>query len=235
MTPLAPDRLLAVWEAGLARHPLDRALLLFALAAPDSPPETLADTPLGVRNAALLAWRRARSGDRLDAWLECSGCGERLDLALDAATLTPPSAPPGPVTVDGLRFEPLTTRHLAAIAGRTDEAAAVAGLLGACAASPDELPDDPAERERLLATAGEALDEADPWADPRLAVRCPDCGHEEATTLDIPAWLWDELAADALRLLDEVHALARAYGWSETEILGLTETRRRAYLERVCA
>ena len=39
----------------------------------------------------------------------------------------------------------------------------------------------------------------------------------------------------ARRLLDEVHALARSYSWSERQILELSEVRRRAYLERVLA
>jgi hypothetical protein len=36
-------------------------------------------------------------------------------------------------------------------------------------------------------------------------------------------------------LLDEVHVLARAYGWNEREILGLSAARRAAYLERALA
>jgi len=37
------------------------------------------------------------------------------------------------------------------------------------------------------------------------------------------------------RLLVEVHALASAYGWSEQEILSLSDARRRLYLEMVQA
>jgi hypothetical protein len=39
----------------------------------------------------------------------------------------------------------------------------------------------------------------------------------------------------ARRFLDEVHVLARAYGWAEAEILRLSEARRSAYLQRVLA
>ena len=49
----------------------------------------------------------------------------------------------------------------------------------------------------------------------------------------MPAFLWDEVDVRARRLLDEVHALAGAYGWSEQRILALSEARRRAYLDRV--
>ena len=37
----------------------------------------------------------------------------------------------------------------------------------------------------------------------------------------------------AKRLLMDVHLLARAYGWSEAEVLALSPARRRFYLEMV--
>ncbi len=52
---------------------------------------------------------------------------------------------------------------------------------------------------------------------------------------DVGGFLWEEIDVRARRLLDEVHALARSYCWSERQILELSETRRRAYLERVLA
>ena len=54
MAALSCAQLLALWEQGARRHPLDRALLLFAQAAPERTPESLADAPLGACNAALL-------------------------------------------------------------------------------------------------------------------------------------------------------------------------------------
>ena len=42
-----------------------------------------------------------------------------------------------------------------------------------------------------------------------------------------------ELEAQAKRLLRSVHVLASAYGWSESEILALSEARRDAYVELV--
>jgi hypothetical protein len=49
----------------------------------------------------------------------------------------------------------------------------------------------------------------------------------------VAAFVWEEIEACAARLLDDVHVLARAYGWSERAILALPEMRRAAYLERV--
>jgi hypothetical protein len=53
--------------------------------------------------------------------------------------------------------------------------------------------------------------------------------------LDLPAFLWTEIEAQVRRLLLDIHTLAVAYGWSEREILSLSDARRRLYLEMVQA
>lgn len=236
MPELTAGRLLAAWEHGARRHPIDRALLLFALAAPETPPEQLADQPLGRRNAALFALRRARFGERLAGFIDCVTCGERMELELDAAALPPlPSADSAPIEVAGQRFMRPTSRHLAALIHATDTEHAARSLLRACAETPQALPEEAGALGRLLEAVEAAMDEADPWADLSLAVACPACGHHDVAALDIAGLLWEELEVVAQGLLDDVDALARVYGWSEREILGLSEPRRAAYLARVRA
>jgi hypothetical protein len=66
-----------------------------------------------------------------------------------------------------------------------------------------------------------------------LEVRCEACGQDSSAQLDIGALLWDEIGAHAHALLEEVHALACAYGWSEAETLALSPVRRATYLAMV--
>lgn len=234
MPALTPEHLLTVWEQSARRHPIDRALLLFAIAAPHTPRDTLADQPLGVRNAALMALRRDNFGARLDAWTDCAACGERLEFVLDSAQL--PSAPSDaqlPLEVGGHRFQRPTSRNLAWLAGATDADAAARQLLHDCAESASDLPHDPDALRELLDAVDIAMDAADPWADLTVGIRCPACGHEDEAVLDIGAYLWDEIDRHARCLLDDIHTLALAYGWTESEILALSETRRAAYLDRV--
>ena len=47
MQPLPAETLLRVWEQARSRHPLDRGLLLFSLAEPESLPDSLADRLAG--------------------------------------------------------------------------------------------------------------------------------------------------------------------------------------------
>jgi hypothetical protein len=84
-------------------------------------------------------------------------------------------------------------------------------------------------------TISQALLEADPQAEIRLDFTCPACAHEWELLFDIAEFFWTELSAQAQRLLREIDALARAYGWSEREILNLPAQRRQTYLELVTA
>lgn len=240
MHPLTASSILLARERGRARHPIDRALLLFALSEPDVAVDSLADEPLGRRNSALIRLRRATFGSRLRAYLDCPACGERQEIELDATELLAMGAPSSDgqdcISVEGRGFRLPTSRDLASIAAETDVDQAASKLLERCAldgiATPQDSDPPPASSIDLIATA---LEQADPLADLALGVVCDSCGHTCTVPFDIAAFLWEEIEARARGLLDEVHLLARAYGWSEAEILTLSEARRSAYLERVTA
>ena len=77
--------------------------------------------------------------------------------------------------------------------------------------------------------------EADPLADIQLDLTCPSCERRWRAVFDIVSFLWTEIEVWAWRTLSDVHTLARAYGWSERDILTLSPTRRQFYLEMVGA
>lgn len=234
MIPLASDRLVAIWEQGVRRHPIDRALLLFALAEPDTPVSQLADLPLSRRNAALMGLYQESFGAQLAAWVDCEACGERMEFATDTTGLSRPAEGAADmIDVGGLRFQRPTSRHLARLTQADSPEAAALQLLRECAESPEALPQDEKGLASLLAVAEAAMEAADPWVDISVGVRCPACGHEGTAALDFSGIIWEEIDSRAQRLLDDVHILARNYGWSEAEILALSEARRAAYLARV--
>ena len=51
--------------------------------------------------------------------------------------------------------------------------------------------------------------------------------------LDLEATCLALLAAEQPRLIDDIHALARAYHWTEAEVLAVPPRRRRQYLDRI--
>ena len=73
--------------------------------------------------------------------------------------------------------------------------------------------------------------DADPLAEVLVDIACPACGEAFVADLDVAQFVWAEVRARALALLRDVDALARAYGWTEEQVLALGDTRRDAYLE----
>ncbi len=226
------EALLTTWERGRQLHPVDRALLLRALAAPKSEPGGLADEPLGRRNAALLRLRMATFGGRLRARLECPACDEGLECELEgAALLASPAGETEQVEVGGFAFRPPTSRDLAALLNDPPADKPWMRLLHECRVGDTAATD--AELEAILDRVEDALERADPWAELTLEFRCEACEHTWKEPFDIGGYMWDEVEAYAARLFDEIHILAQAYGWNESVILALSESRRAAYLERV--
>jgi hypothetical protein len=134
-----------------------------------------------------------------------------------------------PVTVNGLAFRLPTSRDLARVAGETDARRAAVRLLESCL----EGNEPPEWSEEDLERIGQKLALADPMAETRIGLQCSECRHEWNENLDISEFLWAEIEARAKHLLWEIHSLAAVYGWSEAEILSLSEMRRSRYLEMV--
>lgn len=234
MRDLSAAELLDIWDRGQGMRPVDRALLLLSGGEGEA-------LPLGQANRRLLELRARAFGPRLDVRVDCATCGERLELSLDAAELTAPAAAGSAaaevrVEHQGWRVTGrlLTPGDLRDAAELGDEEAARAALVRRAVrqaahrgrpVQADALPPE------VVEALGARMLESDPLAELLLEMECPDCGARWEAPLEPAEFLWAEVEAEAARLLREVHALARAYGWSEPQVLALTAPRRRAYLE----
>ncbi|MFF2658441.1 hypothetical protein ACFVUH_13855 [Kitasatospora sp. NPDC058032] len=233
--------LLATWEAGQAAGNVGRALLLHTVARPGAGAEELLAVPLGERDAELFGLRTELFGDQLTMRLGCPGCSEEMEFTFDAGRVAGAARPaPGPLRVelDGWRvgFRPATPADLAA-AEQAPAGRARAVLLERCVLTAEHGGEPVAARqlpEPVQRRMAEAAATADPCADVRLNLGCPECGRQTLAELDIASYLWEELDDWARATLLDVHLLATAYGWSEPEILALSPLRRRYYLE-LCA
>jgi len=234
--------LLRLWEAARRAHALDRAAALLQVAAPGVGGAAVAALPLGRRDAALLALRRRLFGDRASCFAACPACAAAVEVELDLLAMLAAPAAEGPFEVerDGwtVRFRLPTPEDLAALERCAGAEEARARLLSRCvlaaahdgrAAGAASLP--PA----VVADVDARMAEADPLSDVEVRVACPACRHEWLAPFEVDAFLAEEIGARGRRLLREVDRLARAYGWSEDAILGLSPLRRQAYLEMVGA
>lgn len=233
MTTLSASNLLRVWEKGHAQHPVDRALLLLGVSEPEHTYERLADWSVGQRDAAILRLRIETFGARFSSYLNCPTCNVRLESTFDGrAFQLPYQSDQTVIEVGGSSFRLPTSRDLARIAHEIDPVVASRRLLALCCVRRNA--DTGAEwSETEFQEIETRMAEADPQADIELDIACVACGHTWQAMFDIAAFFWEEVEASAKRLLQEVHLLASSYGWSEDEVLALSDVRRAAYLEMV--
>ena len=242
MRPLSAEELLAVWERGLTETASGRALAFLAAACPDVSSDEVAALDIGERDRWLLTLREWTFGSQLASVTHCSECEERLEWTLDVADLRGPKQQKlsGELSLDlgrySASFRLPNSSDLAAIANCVDATDARGVLLERCVLerrcdgqeiSAGELPIE------VTNAIVERMADSDPQSDMRLDLLCPACGHRWQALFDIGSFFWSEINAWAGRILTEVHVLARAYGWSEVEILNLSAWRRQHYLDLV--
>jgi hypothetical protein len=223
-------RVLQLWEraVGLDRWQRDDALLEDAPASPRG---------LGARNGALLTLRGGLFGRAWTLKSACPACATECEFEIDcqelAANLQGEPAEDG-ATCDwsgrslGLRAP--TVDDLEAIGRQADRSSAVRALLTRCVVGDF----DPADADdSAIEALGRHIEQLDPGAVVAFQLGCPACRHEWSSVLDPGEAVWAELQRAAERTLVEIGALARAYGWTETEVMRLSPLRRAAYLQLV--
>lgn len=235
MHPLTAADLLDSWEAGLTHPPALRPLVPLARAC-DSTLAEVAALPIGQRDGALLTLRGWSFGPTLQSVVSCPACAAQIEFAFEAEAIRtppPPGDPPATVAATAAgrhaRARLPTSLDLAALPPTADAASARRFLLARCLIESDNPAGDELPAALVAAIAAE-MAAADPQAAVELALRCPTCAHAWVAPFDIGAFFWEEVNGWAQRLLGEIHTLARAYGWSEGEILALSPWRRHLYL-----
>lgn len=244
MRSLSAQDMLEVWEAGLSQSPVYRSLNILAHAFPEVTPAELAKLDISQRDSCLLDLHESSFGASIDGFSECPHCFERLEFSLktDEIRLTIRSSGDN----KGQLFElaegnyriryrlPNSLDLIAATQCETGKAMDVIMCRCIIELNRGDVPvstDELTEQVRQ-AFAAQMADHAG-FAEILLDIACPACGSDNKTLLDMPSFLWSEISSEAKRLLRETHVLARAYGWREADIQGMSSTRRHMYLEMV--
>src|SRR5215213_3433770 len=241
MRPLSAHTIVRLWEWGLGRSSADRALALLVVALPARSEDDLASLPLGRRDALLLSLREQSFGPTLGSYSECPGCAQGLEFTLRVSELlvSREASESGEARSErarsefelasqgySLRFRLPDSTDLMSVSACEDVSGARTMLAERCLlevtragreAALHELP------EQAMGELAARMIECDPQAEVLLDLDCPACGHSWAVVFDIASFFWTEVSALAKRLLRDVHALARAYGWSESDILSMSD------------
>jgi hypothetical protein len=240
------ENLLRVWEACHNAHPIRRALALLDAAGTDARIDLWGAAPIGERDGKLLELYETLFGPQLHTVTKCPHCDETLETHFATCDISvQPVVPPLPSTFKlrkqgcSIEYRLPNSEDLLHVASATDDPEeAQIQLLQRCVIeakragkrqTPDHLPADIVDR------LADEMAKHDPGADVQMQLNCPGCGHVWSVGFDIVSYFWSALEDWAQRTLADVHLLARAYGWSEHEILGLSATRRQHYVEMVRA
>lgn len=239
--PNAAD-LLNVWERGRSQSPVDRALSLLQVATRESPREALAQVGIGRRDAELLKLREKIFGTRMTGQADCPACGQQMEMNFTVAEVQATSLPELPETCTEIfgnceiSFRLPNSSDLATLIPSDDLAVQKRRLVQRCVLNAkcsgrliaaDQLSED------TVKALSERMSELDPQGDVQLALSCPLCSHRWDAPLDIVSFVWSEIHTWVVRLLHDVHALALAYSWRESDILAMSPWRRQAYLELI--
>lgn len=246
----APDGQLALLLtdslAAAASHPswVSEALLLIIDELAGQAP-TLADVDaLSVADRQWLAiqWRLQTAEDpKRPTWFsaDCRACGAPYDFSLRWQDV--PLKPAGSgypfadlrLSLGEARFrvpDGQLQSHLADLAEAADARRSCAEALWISlegTAPPHQASRDLTEAD--LDAIESALEAVSPELGLTLSTQCPECGSEQAVSIDP----YSGLACSADNLLSEIHRLASHYHWSEAAILALPDQRRRHYLQLI--
>lgn len=231
---------LDLWERAAPKLPRRRRREFLAFGGlPGAPVE---DLEVGRANAWLLRLHRSMFGSRLPCHTACPRCDAALELDLDGEELLArePARTAGPAQLLVGEWEVVfrlpTEGDVDAVHGESDLAAARDALVRRCVTGcrrgAEETSVSLAPPE-VVAHMSVRIEESDPLATLDFALRCASCDHGWTSILEIDVFLWLRLNAWAHRLLRDVHTLAKAYGWSERTITGMSQWKRQLYLDMV--
>ncbi|MEM9305178.1 MAG: hypothetical protein AAGE01_23915 [Pseudomonadota bacterium] len=208
---------------------------LLQQAFPQADERQLLELPVGSRDRYVLMVRAQRISGPLRSEPVCGTCGATYELNLEPAAFglagASPWADPEPQAVEILGREvmlrPVNLGDVIAVEAIGDPTQAAVLLAGrAVGTDGTELP--------LEAVAG-ALEALDPAADVWIETCCPECEAVETFALDPVHFVAHEFRQLSQRILQDVVDIARAFHWTERDILALSEQRRAYYVAEALA
>jgi hypothetical protein len=243
MRALTAQEIIGVWELGQHQTPVEKALTILGRVYPDRAPESIAALSIGQRDLRLLLLRELTLGPTLESIAECPHCREGLEFSMKVRDICVDRVVEEPreftMEADGyeITYRLLDSADQLAIASCGDLTDARDWLVRRCVksvrlngAAVEEGEDLP---EPVIARLAEHVASSDPQAEVLLDLNCAICGHTWQVFFDVATYFVDELRSTVVKLLREVHYIARAYGWSESEILAMSDAKRKFYMEMV--
>jgi hypothetical protein len=240
-----PDeaQLLNAWEQGFDQTLQVKAFKLFELARPDLTESQALGMSVGSRDSTLIDFRRRIFGRSADVVATCTSCNEQFEATLDLAEMQfgnkLDASDPFHVELEGYSLLLRTPRvvDLISLSKDDDKSAIRENILSNCIITAMTPANELANPRTLPNSVKQLIDQRlashDSAADITLEFSCPHCEKHSSQIFDIVTLLVKEVQNWARGMLQDIHALARAYGWSEDSILSMSAARRQTYIDLV--
>lgn len=237
---LDTEALLTLWECALGQPAGARDDALLRASFEDAePPRTL-----GERNARLMELHARLFGREIELLSHCPACGAVAQFAADCESLTAQmlsrldNTAPHRLEAQGhvIEFRLPGSADIAIASGEEGDEDFAQLLLDRCVLACTREGNNVPVRQLpapVLDALSQHMETLDPGASVSFALDCPQCATRWQAPLDVGEMVWQKVRAAAERLLLDVDVLARAYGWTEREVLRLNPLRRAAYLQMV--
>jgi hypothetical protein len=182
------------------------------------------------RDRVLASIYQGTFGSVIESTVRCRHCHTSFDVRFALPDLIQQLSPSSTIEAvealpngvfqlsDGCQFRLPTGEDECAVLGLSPDQA-IARLLQRCVITASNSP-EPVQLQK-------AMSEVAPLLDLDLDTVCPECSHFQSIHFDMQSYLLTALEQEQRRLMQEVHRMAIAYGWSLTEILGLSRRHRR--------
>ncbi len=241
MRPLTATELLQVWERSLNQTILEKTFNLLATACSAADTKDIGHLSIGERDARLLQLREWTFGSRLQNMIKCPQCNEVIEWQSDTNKLYLQPIPPD-LSVRTFEMEKdsihirfrLPDSHDVLNAATNKEGNKT--ILQNCIleiSSKNGTPDVRELTEEIWMTLNDRMAKEDPQANISISLDCPSCFYRWEAVFDIVSFFWAEINNWATRILQEVYLLARAFGWSEKDILNMSSRRRQLYIQMI--
>jgi len=245
MRPLSAAELLQVWDNGTGMSLLEKTLLLLGKACATEDWKQLGKLSIGNRDAKLLQLREWMFGNKLRNMTKCPACSEMVEWETntEALRLQPVKEDISVETFSlrqskfNIHFRLPDSYDVLKFSTEGNQSPYIKQLLTECIIDITGADNEKYAPDVLPAIAWQTLEESmskkDPQADITMQIICPYCQHNWNAVFDIMSFLWTEINNWAKHIMQEVALLARAFSWSEKDILAMTPQRRRLYIEMI--
>ena len=240
---LTNTSLLELWEYGHAATPFEYGNLLLMLDDARNDEDDILDLTLGERDRYLLDLRKRLFGSKINAESHCKECSEKQDMSFTIQDIMVKNYHVkneyDMLTEElSIKLRPVKLRDLSLVSSKQKHETAEDMLLELCILSAkkngNKIPVTSMSQQEKANIVSE-MSEIDPQSEIIINSKCPSCGVVCNFVFDICAYLRTEIDAYVRQLLLDVHYLSASYGWSESDVLAMSDHRRRMYINMIIA